>query len=169
MEWLWHVDEDDAPIGRVERDDAHASAVRHRSGIVFLLDALQRVYLVRRSASKAIFPSRYDSSSSFHVAYGESYSTAARREAFEELGLDEPLDQIGKFRHDDPPEHQFVGVFVMRYENEPLILDPTEATSGAFCSLTEAARVADEELCTPWLRIGVQMLIQRVRASEPSG
>jgi len=163
MEWLWHVDEDDEPIGRVERDDAHARAIRHRSGIVFLLDAQGRVYLVARAASKRIFPSRFDASASFHVAYGESYSTAARREAFEELGLDKPLIQIGKFQHDDPPEHQFVGVFVMEHADEPIVLDPSEGTGGAFYALTEATRIVRDEPCTPWLRDGLVVLVAHPR------
>jgi isopentenyldiphosphate isomerase len=158
MEWLWHVDDCDEPIGRVERSDAHARMLMHRAGIVFLLDAAERVYLTKRAASKRIFPDSYDSSASFHVAYGESYEEAAGREALEELGLQRPLIGLGKLQHRDPPENQWVAVFVMRYAGEVIALDPAEASSGAFYSLAEASRIIERHACTPWLRDGLPML-----------
>ena len=141
VEWLWHVDEYDQPLGRVRRDRAHAAALRHRSGVVFLVDREGRVYLTRRASSKRIFPNRYDTSASFHVAYGESYELAAERETREELGFTSPLAWIGKFSHDDPPEHQFVAVFRMQYAGEPIRLDAHEATSGSFYSTIEVADI----------------------------
>ena len=159
MEWLWHVDDDDRPLGRVERDRAHREAVRHRSGIVFLLDAAGGVFLTQRARTKSIFPARWDSSASFHVAFGESYEDAALREASEELGFARSLTQIGRFRHDDPPEHQFVGVFVMVHAGDAIRLDATEASGGAFHTLGEARRIVREEVCTPWLRDGLDILV----------
>jgi isopentenyldiphosphate isomerase len=158
VEWLWHVSEDDQPLGRVERADAHARAVRHRSGVVFLVDARGHVYLTQRAASKQIFPGRYDTSASFHVAHGESYELAAQREALEELGLALPLRMLGTFKHDDPPEHQFVAVLAMAHDGEPIKLDPSEASRGAFYSPSEVARIIRTEPCTPWLRDGFALL-----------
>jgi isopentenyldiphosphate isomerase len=158
MEWLWSVDETDEPLGRIERDEAHARAVRHRAGVVMLRDANGRVFLTRRAASKRIFPNTYDTSASFHVTHGESYEDAAGREAFEELGLTNPLRALGKFSHDDPPEHQFVMVFTMAYGGEAIVLDPTEAGEGRFYSRAEAERIVTEEQCTPWLRDAVGLM-----------
>jgi isopentenyldiphosphate isomerase len=158
MEWLWHVNERDEPIGRVERDVAHAQGLLHRSGVVFLRDARGFIYLTRRAATKAIFPDTYDTSASFHVAYGESYAVAARREALEELGLTDTLRELGKFCHYDPPEHQFVVVFAMEYTGDAIRLDPSEATHGAFHAPAEVARIVREERCTPWLRDGIAWL-----------
>jgi isopentenyl-diphosphate Delta-isomerase len=158
LEWLWHVDENDEPIGRVERDEAHAKLVTHRSGVVFLVDATVRVYVAKRAASKRIFPGCYDTSASFHVSYGESYEQSAQREALEELGLGKPLTNIGRFSHRDPPESQFVAVFVMDHDGEAITLDPAEASSGAFYSLREVDRIVREDSCTPWLRHGFPIL-----------
>ena len=163
MEWLWHVDDDDLSLGRVERSDAHARGLRHRSGIVFLLDARGHVYLTSRSRDKAIFPGMHDASASFHVAWGESYAEAAQREAAEELGLHAPLCWVGKLAHDDPPESQIVAVFVMRHAGEAITLDPREASGGAFRSLAELARVVRDEPCTPWLRDGSALLLDWMR------
>jgi isopentenyldiphosphate isomerase len=158
MEWLWNVDEKDEPLGRIERDEAHAQAVRHCAGVVMLRDAEGRVFLTRRAASKRIFPNTYDTSASFHVAHGESYEDAAYREALEELGLRNPLQVLGKLSHDDPPEHQFIMVFTMEHRGEAIVLDPSEAADGRFDSRAEVERIATEELCTPWLRDAVRLM-----------
>lgn len=163
MEWLWHVDEWDRPLGAVERDRAHREGIRHRSGIVFLLDAEQRVYLTRRATTKSIFPACWDSSASFHVAHGERYEQAAEREATEELGFARTLTRIGVVRHDDPPEHQFVAVFVMEAGGQTVRLDPAEASCGLFLPIAEAERKAESEACTPWLRDGLPVLSKWMR------
>ncbi len=103
-------------------------------------------------------PSTYDTSASFHVAYGESYEGAARREALEELGLANHLRPVGKFCHRDPPEHQFVTVFTMDHYGEHIVLDPSEATCGRFYTRVEAERISLTESCTPWLQRALRML-----------
>jgi isopentenyldiphosphate isomerase len=159
-EWLWHVDDRDEPIGRVERDVAHAQGIRHRAGVVLLRDARGFVYVTRRAATKAIFPATYDTSASFHVSYGETYAAAAEREALEELGLSCGLRELGKFRHDDPPEHQFVGVFEMEHAGGSIRLDATEASGGAFHAPREVERIVREERCTPWLRDALAWILR---------
>jgi isopentenyl-diphosphate Delta-isomerase len=163
VEWLWLVDENDQPLGKVERAEAHQNLRTHRSGIVFLVDGRKRVYIAQRASTKSIFPGRYDSSASFHVAYEESYEQAAIRESVEELGLCGPLTEIGKFCHRDPPESQFVAVFVMEHLGERVTLDPDEASGGAFYTLAEAMRILREESCTPWLRDGLPIFAQWAR------
>lgn len=158
MEWLWSVDDMDEALGRVERADAHARTVCHRAGVVLLRDSRKRVFLTHRAASKLIFPNTYDTSASFHVAYGESYKDAARREALEELGLSNALECIGKFCHLDPPEHQFVMVFTMDHRGEQIVLDPQEATAGRFYTRSEAERIALTAQCTPWLPRALRLL-----------
>ena len=47
----------------------------------------------------------------------------------------------------------------MRYAGELIALDPAEASSGAFYTLGDAARIAREQACTPWLRDGLPLLV----------
>jgi isopentenyldiphosphate isomerase len=157
VEWLWHVDEQDWPVGRVARHVAHNTDVRHRSGVVLLADDLQRIYLTMRAANKQLWPNTYDASASFHVTYEETYAMAAERETHEELGLTKPLQYLGKFSHYDRPERQFVAVFAMRYAGETLVLDALEASGGAFYTRTEVARILAAENCTPWLTPAIQL------------
>lgn len=168
MELLWRVDERDEPLGSAERHAAHAGLVIHRSGVVFLLDAQRRVYLSWRAATKTIFPGCHDTSASFHVSHGESYEQAAQREACEELGISKALTRIGKFFHDDPPERQFVAVFVMEHDGEIVTHDPLEASGGAFRTLSEAARLVASEPRTPWLRDGLPLLARWLESQVSS-
>lgn len=169
-EWLWRVNESDEPLGSVARDVAHVEAIRHRAGVVFLRDARGWIYLTKRAATKAIFPATYDASASFHVTYGETYGTAADREALEELGFSRGMTELGKFSHDDPPEHQFVAVFLMEHAGEIICLDASEASSGAFMAPAEVLRVVREETCTPWLREGIRYLPgYNASSAGPSG
>ncbi len=153
MEYLWQVDEDDKPVGKVERNKAHAYHILHRAGIVFLLKG-DEVYLTARSPTKRIFPSCYEASANFHVAYGESYEEAAKRKAKEELGLELELKMVGKFRHSDGPEEQWVGVFVGKHPGGEITLDDREAVSGRFYSVDEVREIIAMRKVAPWLRDG---------------
>src|SRR5256886_12319863 len=58
--------------------------------MIFLARFDGRILLQHRSPNKTIFPGCWDSSSSFHVTFGESYEQAARRELKEEAGVSAP-------------------------------------------------------------------------------
>ena len=73
MELLYLVDAEDNTLGSVERGEAHRTLALHRSGIIFVLNNEKRVFIQHRSKTEKIFGSCYDSSSSFHVAFGETY------------------------------------------------------------------------------------------------
>ena len=152
MEMLWYVDEEDRVIGSVSRDEAHRNMLLHRTGIVFLFDSEDRVFLQHR-ANKPTFPNRYDASSSFHVTYGEDYETAAKRELQEETGVRVALRYVGKFVHHDSPEHQIVAVFVGSYDGK-IRLDPTEAVNGIWYEQEAADKIIKGGNVTPWLRDG---------------
>ncbi len=38
MEHLYHVDKDDSVVGKVSREKAHDDLLRHRTGIMFLVN-----------------------------------------------------------------------------------------------------------------------------------
>ncbi|MFF8832820.1 NUDIX domain-containing protein [Streptomyces sp. NPDC015131] len=81
------VDENDEVVGRLPRGEVYARGLRHRCVFVLARDAEDRVFVHRRTASKLVFPSRYDMFVGGVVGAGESYDEAALREAEEELGV----------------------------------------------------------------------------------
>ncbi|MEV4416796.1 NUDIX domain-containing protein [Catellatospora sp. NPDC049609] len=81
------VDERDRVIGTAVRAEAYARRLRHRCVFVLARDGAGRVFVHRRTAGKLVFPSCYDMWVGGVVGAGESYDTAALREAEEELGV----------------------------------------------------------------------------------
>ena len=165
-EQLYHVSDEDAEVGAVDRDRAHQEGVLHRSGIVFLRRTDGRVLVQHRSPQKRIFPDRFDASAAFHVTYGESYLQAAARELVEETGVSTPLEQVGKFVHHDPPEHQYVAVFVGT-SDAPIRVDPSESTGFEWVTGAELDRIVCDRPVTPWLRDGWPRARSRVGGTGP--
>ena len=164
-ELLYRVKPNDSVEGSVDRDLAHANAVLHRSGIVFLQRSDGRVLIQHRSPSKRIFPDCFDCSAAFHVTFGEAYEEAAARELREETGVSAPVHQVGKFTHHDPPEHQIVAVFTSS-SDDPTHVDLSESTGCEFRDRTEVDAIVKSGLVTPWLRDGWPLARDRLSAAS---
>ncbi|MEV0242437.1 NUDIX domain-containing protein [Streptomyces sp. NPDC050674] len=97
------VDENDRVVGRSPRGEAYARGLRHRCVFIEARDTDGRVFVHRRTPTKLVFPSLHDMFVGGVVGAGESYDTAALREAEEELGvtgLPQPR-YLFKFLYDD--------------------------------------------------------------------
>jgi len=81
------VDEQDRVTGQARRGDAYARGLRHRAVFVLVRDPDGRIFVHRRTPEKLVFPSCHDMFVGGVVGAGESYDTAALREAEEELGV----------------------------------------------------------------------------------
>jgi len=157
LEFLYHVAKDDSVLGSIERSKAHLDQILHRSGMIFLVRSDGKVLLQRRSPSNATFPGCWDSSSSFHVTFGESYEQAARRELKEETGVLASLTYLGKFAYHVPPENEIVAVFSCR-SDDPIRIDPAESSEASFHTTDEVNAIAASERAAPWLRRGWKIL-----------
>ncbi|MGW1769261.1 NUDIX hydrolase [Streptomyces sp. NPDC002073] len=81
------VDRQDRVTGQARRGEVYARGLLHRCVFVQVKDPEGRVFVHRRTASKLVFPSRYDMFVGGVLGAGESYAQAALREAEEELGV----------------------------------------------------------------------------------
>jgi isopentenyl-diphosphate delta-isomerase type 1 len=156
-ELLYHVTEDDSVIGSVERSTAHRDQVLHRSGMIFLIRSDRKILLQHRSATRTTFPHRWDSSSAFHVTFGESYEQAARRELKEETGISAQPTFLGKFIYHVPPENEIVAVFFCR-SDDPIMIDEAESSEALFHSMDEVDAIAHSQAAAPWLSKGWKIL-----------
>ncbi len=112
------VDDNDEVIGRAPRGEAYARGLRHRCAFVLARDAEGRIFVHRRTATKLVFPSRYDMFVGGVVGTGESYDDAALREAEEELGvsgLPRPVP-LFKFLYEDGDRSWWSSVYGVRCE-----------------------------------------------------
>jgi isopentenyl-diphosphate delta-isomerase len=81
------VDMDGRPTGQIEEKSIiHSQGLWHRDVHVWLTNG-RELLQQQRVWSKSIMPGQWDVSVGGHVAAGESYLAAARRETEEELGL----------------------------------------------------------------------------------
>ena len=88
-EYLDLVDENDNIIGRKLRSAIYTEGLRNfRVVNVFLRNSKGELWIPRRTAHKAIFPSALDFSAAGHVESGETYAQTFVREVAEELNID---------------------------------------------------------------------------------
>jgi isopentenyl-diphosphate Delta-isomerase len=92
---IW-VDENDTELGTVPRKRAHEEGLLHRIAVVIVTDQNGNILIQERMSSKL------DHSSAGHVEVGETYVQAAKRELYEELGMDSvELKYVGKGMTDE--------------------------------------------------------------------
>ncbi len=98
MEYLDIVDDKGNPTGQtIEREQAHAEGIMHRTSHVWLIRKRGRrteVLLQKRCDTKDSFPGCYDISSAGHIPAGVDFAPSAIRELKEELGVDASEDEL---------------------------------------------------------------------------
>ncbi|CAL9397690.1 NUDIX hydrolase [Streptomyces sp. XY006] len=161
------VDEHDRVVGQSARGEAYARGLRHRCVFVQARDAEGRIFVHRRTPTKLVFPSLHDMFVGGVVGAGESYDTAALREAEEELGVTGLPDPrfLFKFRYDDGPGRSWwSAVYEVRCEL-PVRPQAEEVAWHAFLPEDEVERrLADWE----WVPDGLAAY-ERLRAFRATG
>jgi isopentenyldiphosphate isomerase len=120
-ELLVEVDENDNVISSIEREKCHDQKSKpwHRTTHTYILNSKGELLLTKRSSNKDTAPNQIVISSSGHVKYSEQPIQAAKREIFEELGLDINLRYIKKYKVDYGFEKEFVYVFFAITDETP--------------------------------------------------
>jgi len=157
MELLYRVTKDDSVLGSIERSMAHRDQILHRSGMIFLIRSDDKILLQRRSPKNMTFSDCWDSSSSFHVTFGESYEQAARRELKEETGVSALLTHLGKFTYHVPAENEIVAVFSCK-SDDAIRIDHVESSEASFHTRDEVNVIAASKAAAPWLTKGWKIL-----------
>ena len=98
-----------------------------------------QVFLQKRGKNKEIAPDTWDNSVGGHVDEGESFLTAARREASEELGIpDIELEEISKYYFEEPTKYglgkSFDTLYIGEFNGE-LKLEKEEIQDGKWIDL----------------------------------
>ena len=83
------VDDRDNVIGTTDKKTAHTEGQLHRVAAVFVFNEKGELYVQQH-----LRDGKWDHSVGGHVSQGETYAEAAIREAEEELGITQPLEEL---------------------------------------------------------------------------
>lgn len=153
------VNEQDEPVGTMEKMEAHRKGVLHRAFSVFIFDAHGRMLLQQRAAQKYHGGGLWTNACCSHPHPGEAVHEAAQRRLQEELGFTTPLEKLFHFTYraeveNGLVEHEFDHVYAGSYAG-PVAPDPAEVAAYAFMEMSEVDRALEQspEGFTTWFRI----------------
>lgn len=127
-EYIDIVDASGNPTGKVAlKSEAHKNGWHHNTIHVWLYNDNREILLAQRSHKKTICPSLWDVSAAGHIDAGETFTQAAVRETFEELGVllqESNLQHIGVFKHESEyfegaiKDYEFHQVYISKIESD---------------------------------------------------
>jgi isopentenyl-diphosphate delta-isomerase len=117
------VNENDEPIGAMEKIEAHKKGLLHRAFSIFIFNDKGELLLQRRALGKYHSGGLWTNSCCGHPQPGEETKKAAQRRLQEEMGFSTPLEKIFDFIYKTDfgnglTEYEFDHVLAGRYEGE---------------------------------------------------
>jgi len=138
MELFDIVDSQDTVIGTTDRKTAHTVGHLHRVAAVFVFNEAGELYVQRH-----LRDGKWDHSVGGHVSKGETYAEAAVREAEEELGITQPLEELATSLSGEeyPQEQHLFGLYTCVAE-PGWVFEPNDEVEVIFPMSLQAIRQA---------------------------
>ena len=137
-------------IGRSTRKACHTHpGLLHPVVHLHIIDPYDNIYLQKRSATKDLFPGRWDTAVGGHVTYGESLYEALIREAGEELAfVDFNPAFLESYVWRSPMETELVNIFATVTDRD---IDPDndEVDEGRWWTRKEVEEAIGQGILTP--------------------
>ena len=149
-EWLPVVEENGRIIGKAPRSLCHlGEKILHPVVHLHVLNSNGHIYLQKRPMEKLVQPGKWDTAVGGHISFGEDLETALRREAFEEIGLENfSAKPLGNYRWDTELESELVYYF-LSYDFQKIRLHSDEVTEGKFWSPSQIEKLLGNGIFTP--------------------
>lgn len=156
------VDEQDNPIGVMDKTEAHrGDAKLHRAISVYLFNKQGELLIQQRSQKKIVGAGQWANTCCGNVWPGESYEQCAYRRLKDELGItDVTLKPVLKFQYfarcnAEFSEHEIDQVYVGDFDDE-CILNPDEVQATAWVKLADLLESSTSYDLAPWFVIMLQ-------------
>ncbi|PKH51322.1 isopentenyl-diphosphate delta-isomerase [Tenacibaculum sp. Bg11-29] len=153
------VDEQDNPIGLMEKIEAHEKALLHRAFSVFIFNDKKELMLQQRAADKYHSPLLWTNTCCSHQRDGETNLEAGKRRLQEEMGFVSELTEVFSFIYKAPfdnglTEHELDHVMIGSFNDEPSI-NKEEAESYKWMTLQAVKKDIEDnpEVYTAWFKI----------------
>ncbi len=161
-EWLPIVEENGTIIGKAPRSLCHlGEKILHPVVHLHVLNAYGHIFLQKRPLEKLVQPGKWDTAVGGHIAFGEDLETALRREAFEEIGLENfSAKPLGNYRWDTDIESELVYYFIS-YDFQKIRLHSEEVREVKFWSPSQIERQLGQGVFTPNFEHEYQLLKKR--------
>ena len=150
------VDEQDAPLGVMEKMEAHRTGMLHRAFSIFIFNREGQMLLQQRAHGKYHSGGLWTNACCSHPQPGEQVQEAAERRLMEELGFNTKLEKVFDFLYkagldNGLTEHEFDHVFVGIY-NGPINYNTDEVMHIEYKTLDEikASLGEDPSRYTAW-------------------
>lgn len=140
-------------IGIAPRQCCHGNpALQHRTAHVIVRSSDGRILLQKRALTKDVKPGCWDTAVGGHLAHGEDYLTAAKREMTEEIGIPAPDDLRPLFpmRITNSFESEQTLVFTCTSDG-PFTPQPGEVDELRFWTIPELHAAIGTGVLTPYL------------------
>ena len=128
-EWVPLVDERGKVIGQAPRTQVHnGSKLLHPVVHLHVINRNKAILLQKRPGSKLIQPGKWDTAVGGHISAGETLEQALKKEAFEEIGLENFSAKLHKaYKWESDVESEFIYMFItFDYKNFRVHSDEVE-------------------------------------------
>ena len=165
MEFVVLVDEQDNPIGKMEKQQAHIEGLLHRAFSIFIFNSEKKLLLQKRASSKYHCGGLWTNSCCSHPRENENIQDAANRRLAEEMGMQCSLKPIFTFMYraefdNGLIEHEFDHVFFGESDQNPKI-NPEEVETYRYIAMENLQQEVKEfpENFTPWFIIALDRVL----------
>ena len=168
MERVILVDENDNPLGTMEKMEAHEKGVLHRAFSVFIFNNNGEMLLQQRAFSKYHSGGLWTNTCCSHPREEEPTIEAAHRRLQEEMGFDCDIEKAFDFIYKKTldqglTEHELDHVFIGKYEGE-VCFNKEEVNAYNYISVQDILEEVSQrpEKYTEWFKICLNEVVKRI-------
>ena len=144
------VDEEGKLVGKAPRSVCHdGEKLLHPVVHLHVLNKNKAIFLQKRPMDKLIQPGKWDTSVGGHIEFGEDLETSLKREAWEEIGLQNFSARfVTKYIWESEVERELVYVFVT-HDFQSINLHSEEVQEGKFWTRGQIKKNLGQDIFTP--------------------